>query len=154
MRKMTLCFLLFVSVILCAEAQTRLKVERDGSFSPSSQDNYNGTDPRVFVQNDIVARTKMSSLSSSQAILKPKLTGIISFQLKSQVDLDSFIQDYPVVIQWRSPFNLVDVKPVAHLNLTQLTDVKYFFALMSELKASEDVIWVEAGRADRRHRAK
>ncbi|WP_299009270.1 hypothetical protein [uncultured Shewanella sp.] len=147
-------FVLLISWTSLTLASEPLFIDGDEGFMPSAQDKYNGRDPRVFVQNEIVARTKMSSLSSSQGILQPTLTGIISLQLKPQIDLDSFIQDYPVNIHWRSDFNLVDVKPSALLNLTHLADIKYFFELISELKASDNVIWVEAGRADRRQRIK
>ncbi|WP_299489807.1 hypothetical protein [uncultured Shewanella sp.] len=153
MPKFALFILCFMYLMPCVGGEKVVFVDSDGSFSPSSQENYNGTDPRVFIKSDMAMKVKMSShssMSSPSQKIKPKLTGIISFQLKPDVELEAFIQNYAIDIHWKSDFKVVDAKPSTSLNLTKLADIEYFFTLAEQLEASDDVLWVEIGRGDRR----
>lgn len=99
---------------------------------------HDGKDPRLFVRPHDTIQTGTG----------PKLTGVISFELKEGVDAESFIQDYALSIRWVSRLNMVSTVPVDTLNLTKLADIERFFELANQLEASKDVMWVQKGRAD------
>ncbi|MCL1125498.1 hypothetical protein [Shewanella surugensis] len=143
MKKIILCLSVLLSFAALAEPFTRtLKAE------------YDGLDPRVFVQEEKRTRTKVSHDGITATRIKPTLTGVISVKLKEGVDAEAFIQKHDLIIQRVSRLNMVNAVPVETLNLTKLADIERFFVLANQLKASDNVLWVQMGRADRRYKTK
>lgn len=146
---LTVLFLLTSQAVAAQE----VKILTNDVFSGSVKAEHDGLDPSVFVQDNNSA-LKNNGKEVKKASLKPTLTGVISFGLQEGVDANTFIQDYALKIRDVSRLNMVDAVPVDRLNLTNLADIETFFELAAQLKASDDVLWVQMGRADKHYKTK
>lgn len=142
----------FVVSLVSTVALSCLATEQTGIMVPSNllskgklKSEYELSSPSAFFDHSDQASEDNRVLASHSAhdnsepllVSSTLLTGKLMVKLEEGVDVNDFISNYDVTLDWQSDNQLVVIA------VPENTSVNDFFALRDAINESEDVKWIE-----------